>query len=67
MHSLIPRVYIVKNPSLALLGSCASSMLSIYNFTVLLNHPMFTFTLLAGFNMFAYSIIKCSLFITSKL
>lgn len=61
------RVYIVKNPFLPLLEICASSVLSVCNFTVLTNHPMFTFTFLAGFNAFAYSIIKYSVFITSQL
>lgn len=62
MHSFYPkRLY------LALLESYASFTLSICNFTVLLNHPIFTFTSLAGFNVFAYSIIKCSVFITSQL
>lgn len=53
--------------SLPLLESCASSELSICNLTVLLNNPVFTFTFLAGFSVFAYSIIKCSVFVTSQL
>lgn len=63
----IQRAYIFKNPSPALLESCASSVLSICSFTVLLDHSVFTFTFLAGCNVFAYSIIKYSVFITSQL